>query len=100
MCIGRSARVYMGASGKSLKESYQWQIKSQWRNGCTRKNVRLEIKLVFGDKRRRDIDNYGKILLDSLSGMVFEDDSQIQEMTIKKDYDKEDPRTEIEVFEL
>jgi len=41
--------------------------------------------LFMPDKRRRDIDNYNKILLDSLTGIVWEDDSQIDILTIGRD---------------
>jgi crossover junction endodeoxyribonuclease RusA len=44
----------------------------------------LNLGLFFKDKRRRDIDNYCKGILDSMTGIVFEDDSQIEELGIKK----------------
>lgn len=35
---------------------------------------------------RPDIDNYAKMILDALNGIVFEDDSQVCEMTVLKKY--------------
>lgn len=52
------------------------------------------------DKRVRDLDNHLKIVFDALTGVVWEDDKQIQEMTIRKDYDKENPRVELDVVLL
>ena len=46
--------------------------------------VKMCLELYFKDNRRRDIDNYCKGILDSMSGIVFEDDSQIQELNLKK----------------
>jgi crossover junction endodeoxyribonuclease RusA len=85
----------MTAEGKVLKESYGWQLKTQWRNKVIRGDVELEIDLFFKDKRRRDIDNFSKILNDSMSGIVFEDDSQIQKATVVKHINEENPRVEI-----
>ena len=46
--------------------------------------VRLEVKFMFKDKRKRDIDNYLKVLLDSIKGVLFEDDDQIYELKVVK----------------
>jgi crossover junction endodeoxyribonuclease RusA len=89
--------TYMTKDGKNLKESYQWQAKSQFKGNPSQNAILLEIRLYFGDKRKRDIDNYHKLSLDALSGIVYEDDSQIQRMVVEKFYDKENPRIEIDV---
>ena len=83
-----------------MKESYQWQANSQWKKGVLSGGIDLKVKLFFGDKRRRDIDNYNKLLLDSLTGIIWEDDKQIQIITIIKSYDKEDPRIDLEIEEF
>lgn len=90
--------MYMSRQGKQMKESYQWQAKTQCRGfKCVTEAFWITIRLYFGDKRNRDIDNYNKILLDSLTGIVWEDDKQIQKMTIEKFIDLDNPRIEIEV---
>lgn len=90
--------IYMSNKGKRMKESYQWQAKTQCRGfKCLTEPFKVGIKLYFGDNRRRDIDNYNKILLDSLSGIIWKDDRQIQKMSIEKFVDLENPRIEIEV---
>ena len=48
----------------------------------------------------RDIDNYGKILLDSLTWIVYEDDKQIKLMTIEIMQPDKDPRIEIHIEEI
>ena len=94
------SRMYVSAAGKALKRSYQLQAKLQFGNIPLITNpIALEIILYFGDKRRRDIDNYNKILLDSMSGIVYKDDAQIQKLTIIKQYDKKRPRIEIVIHE-
>ncbi len=89
--------MYMSKEGKEIKEAYQWEIKSQYKKKPIKGNVYLDIYLYFGDKRIHDIDNYNKILLDAFTGIVWEDDSQIQRITIVKLIDIKNPRIEITI---
>ena len=93
---GRFVKVYMTKEGKEIKERYIREVLAQYRErepiaDC----IELEVDLFFGDRRRRDIDNFNKLILDALIGIVYEDDSQIMKLTITKNYDKEYPRAEI-----
>lgn len=97
-CRGKFASVYMTPKGKSLKEDYQWQIKTQYKiPKLLTGDIDLRVELFFGDKRTRDIDNYNKLLLDAFTGLIWEDDSQIQSLLIIKNYDKKTPRIEVEI---
>jgi len=95
VCRGKFPAVYMTHKGRNLKESYQWEAKSQWKKEPTSDEIALNVILYFGDKKVRDIDNYNKILLDALTGIVWEDDSQISEMHTFREYDKKNPRIEV-----
>lgn len=96
-CRGKFASVYMSKEGKDLKQSYQWQIKSQYKGKPKTGDIDLRIELFFGDNRKRDIDNYNKILLDAFTGILWEDDSQIQSLLIVKNKDIKNPRIELTV---
>jgi Holliday junction resolvase RusA-like endonuclease len=90
----------MSKEGKAIKESYQWQAKSQYGSKHPLKGpIIASVRLYHGTKRKTDIDNFGKLLFDSLTGIVYEDDSQIMQATYAKDYDKSNPRIEIEIEE-
>src|SRR3990167_4034526 len=85
--------IYLSKEGKDRKTQYQWEAKSQWKDLIIETNdIQVSIRLYFRDKRVHDIDNFGKILLDSLTGIVWEDDKQIQRMLVTKNYSKENPR--------
>jgi Holliday junction resolvase RusA-like endonuclease len=99
-CRGAFATRYMTAKGKSIKEGYQWEAKSQYKGKLLKRNIGMEVKLYFGTKRKQDIDNFNKIVYDALSGIVWEDDSQIQQVLTEKCYDKKNPRVELEVYEI
>lgn len=97
-CIGKFARLYMLREGKQLKEQYQLEARNQHKKRPTSLSVEMEITLFFKDKRRRDVDNYNKLVLDALEGIAYQDDSQIQKLTVIKNYSKENPRIEIEIW--
>lgn len=95
---GGKIRTYMTKKGEKLKNDYYYQGYDQWGKPPLEGDIALNIILYFGDKEKRDIDNYNKILLDSLTGVLWEDDKQITEMHIFKEYDKKDPRIEVTVL--
>ena len=66
------------------------------------KKANVTITYFFKTKARHDPDNYnGKMILDGLTaaGIIQDDSFDCITLTIKGGYDKENPRTEIEVEE-
>lgn len=64
---------------------------------------KIRITYYFKDKRRHDPSNYDKMLLDGLvEAKIIKDDNYdvIQEFTTIGKYDKENPRTEIDIEEV
>jgi len=96
-CRGRFPSTYMTAEGKGIKTTYQWEAKAQWKGKPIQGDVQLAIDFYFGSKRRRDLDNQNKLILDALSGIVYEDDSQIAVLTLRRNYDAKNPRIEITI---
>ncbi len=95
---GRCIR-YMTKKGKERKENYRATARLMYGGEPYDCDLMMTVVIFFGDKRRRDIDNYNKVVLDSLEGICYNDDKQIQTMFITKAYDKEDPRIEILIEE-
>ena len=63
----------------------------------------VTVTYFFKTKARRDPDNYsGKFLLDGLTkaGVIMDDCFDRINLILKGDYDKENPRTEIEIEEV
>ena len=100
VCNGRFPRRYMTDQGRSLKEWYQRETKAQWRDKPLKGEVRMHVTLYFGTKRRADWDNFHKLSCDALSGIAYDDDSQIRQVTVALAYDKQKPRIEIAVAPL
>ena len=65
-------------------------------------NFDITITVFFDTKRRHDVDNQvPKFILDGFTeaGFIVDDDEKhLHSLTLKTGYDKENPRTEIEVF--
>lgn len=83
-------RYFVSAEGKSYREALYY-ICAQYK-GLFRLNQRLfvTIEAYPPDRRRRDLDNILKSLLDSLQhAKVYEDDSQIDHLTIKRNSSRE-----------
>ncbi len=98
--------------GRNARWKYQ-DVKKQWADlisiVCTPKPVqpykKAEITLTyyFKDKRRRDPDNYsGKMILDGLvkAGILQDDSFNNIDLLLRGNYDKDNPRTEINIKEL
>lgn len=91
-------RMFLSKKYRDTKEAMKWEIISQWKGEVITEEVALNVLFYYGDKKKRDIDAYLKILLDSMSGIVYEDDVQIVEMHCYKEYEKENPRTVIQII--
>ncbi len=82
----------MSKIGKQTKEAYQWEMKSQYKGKPLLEPISVTAEFYFKDNLRRDVDNYNKLVLDAASGILWKDDSQIQELIIRKFVDKKLPR--------
>jgi len=88
----------MKTNARERKEHYQFEAREQWREKPLEGNVKLDIWLYFGDRRKRDYDNFGKLMNDALTNIVWHDDSQVNDARIRLSYDKKNPRIEITIL--
>jgi Holliday junction resolvase RusA-like endonuclease len=95
-------RMILSEEYRNTKEALGYEIKAQKASlGHTEPySVPLSVTIIqyFGNKRKNDIDSCEKILLDSMNGIVYVDDSQIVEKHTYKRYEKGNAHVEIEVF--
>lgn len=98
---GSFIQSYMSKEGKEIKASYIEQVKEQWGDKPMLTGpLEIWIELFFGTKRVHDWDNFHKLSMDALTGIVWEDDSQIEEAHVSKRYEKGNARIEITIREL
>jgi Holliday junction resolvase RusA-like endonuclease len=96
--VHRGGRTYQYMTG----EARAWKEAAQWGMRDGRYKIiegPVEVVATFYLKHDRDVDNL-KILLDSLEGIVLKNDRQVEALHIFKEKDKEEPRVELEVYEL
>lgn len=98
-------RVFRGRPVKSeAARKYQQGVRLRWltsrRNGDPSTALTGPVLLtvaVFRPSRRGDLDNTLKVLIDSLKGIAFVDDSQVVELHARRFEDKANPRAEVTV---
>ncbi len=91
-------KTWMSATGKTIKEGYQWEMKMQFKGKPTLDKISVIVEYFFKDNHRRDIDNFAKAMLDAGTGILWKDDSQIQELILRKFIDPQNPRVELTVM--
>lgn len=84
------------------KEHWHWLIKCAIKERPKKpiEKAIIHITYYFKDKRSRDPDNYsGKMLLDPLvrEGVLIDDSFSVVTLVLSAGYDKNEPRTEIEI---
>ena len=97
-CRGGFVSYYMSAEGKAIKQGYQLEARSQWRSAPLKDELKVTVRFFFGTRRKADLDNFNKLWADSLTGIVYEDDSQISELHLYRDYEKARPRIEVKTL--
>lgn len=94
-------RIQMNALKQRWKDFGCWWLTDLGYNGMMLDSFSIIVTVFFNTKRRHDVDNQcPKFLLDSFteSGFIVDDDEKhLHSLTLKTGYDKENPRTEIEI---
>jgi Holliday junction resolvase RusA-like endonuclease len=92
-----NGRRVLTKKARNHKEAIAWEAKEQvTREKPMKGELSVEVHWHMPDNRRRDLDNI-KMVLDSLTGVCWEDDSDIWQLRIFKYIDKEKPRFEITI---
>ena len=91
---------YKSKRGKEFQEMAFYELRKQYKGKLLTGRLRIEIWLYFKTKAKRDIDNYNKAILDSMTGIIYKDDSLIEELNIKKSIGCGFNKVEIEVEEI
>lgn len=64
--------------------------------GFFKARIRAVVEVYFPDRRRRDVDNVAKSVLDGIQrGQLIADDLQVDELTVRRHLDRENPRVEV-----
>ena len=86
---------------RAAKESIALQAIAGYGHNPIKGEVAVSIKYFFGDRRKRDVTNFDKLILDALKGLFYEDDSDIVCFIASKFYDPVNAqRAVVKVFDI
>ena len=92
-------RAYTPERTKAAEAKVAWSMRDAYRGAPLLGPLSVEAWFYARTARRADIDNFGKLLLDSGNGVVWLDDAQVVDLTLHKRVDRKWPRTELQVRE-
>lgn len=99
---GRKAFVYTPERTKEYEQTVGWHARAAVQV-CEALEcpVAVAIDLYLHGKRRIDVDNCAKSILDGMNGIVYEDDNQVVDLRVRKlrESNRKNQRVEVEVWE-
>jgi len=95
---GNGYGMFMTQEGQDYKELLRLSAINA--GGTMYSTPVVSLTFTFGDKRKHDIDGCIKLTLDSFEGVLYEDDNDVQELHVYKQYDKNNPSVEVEINHL
>lgn len=93
-------RRYISKAGVDFANAVQAIVVDQNRKWFGNKRLELDITIHPRSKRRMDLDNCLKAILDALmKAGCYVDDSQIDLLTVRRSFDVRGGSTEVEIYE-
>jgi len=92
--------TYTSASSEEWEDTVGWQCRDQWKRRPLLGPLGIEFIFYREDRRRVDLDNLEKAMLDALEGILYDNDSQIKEKRGEICYSKEHPGVEVGIWTL
>lgn len=93
--------TYLTKKGKEFKNNMLNHLLGvlKYKEQPLENRLKVSIELNFKEKRKRDVDNYNKAILDSFNNIIWKDDEQIDELTTKKSYGNKENKIVITICE-
>ena len=98
--INKPGGRFKSEKGRKFEKEAKTEIKNQYKGKPINNQLKISINLFFKDKRKRDIDNYNKGILDAMTGIIYQDDSQIEELHVFKKIGCGFDKVEISIEEM
>lgn len=78
-------RKYITNKGRVYKETIETQLKKFMEDKeIITGNCEITIELGFNNKRKNDLDNFAKPILDCMSNIIYNDDKQVTTLILSK----------------
>lgn len=92
---------FTDARVKGWQETVAWEARMAMQKMSVpilTNSTRVRLVFKLGNRRRVDLDNLSKAVLDAMNGVVWKDDTQINELHLSKSVDKSGVGVTVEVF--
>ena len=90
--------AYLTDETKMFKEEAGWMAKMAYKEPL--QGPLVAVIRIYRPHLKGDIDNLQKVLLDALQGIVYRNDSQLEETHVYVKLDRLNPRVEVEIKEV
>ena len=90
--------AYTPARTRQAEAAIRWQLRAVAPRLNERDELGVRLRFFSGTRRRRDLDNLVKLVLDACNGVVWADDAQVVALDASVERGVSDPRTELEVY--
>lgn len=88
---------YTPAHVKAWQERVGYAARYEYKLPPYRGAVVVRLEFWMKNHRRVDLDNLSKAILDALNGVVWKDDTQVEQLNLYKFVDSDDPRVTVHV---
>ena len=92
--MSRKGKTYKAGAG--VMANYE-KTAQKWVYSIGHKIV-MELRFFWPDRRKRDCDNSLKLLQDSFTGILYDDDKWVLPRVMDWNLDRENPRVEIKLW--
>ena len=87
-------RAYLDPKIEAWQQAVTWEAKAaaqmaDW--DMLTGDVAARLIFYLPDRRRRDIDNLSKAVLDAMNGIIYKDDTQVQKLVVDKKVSRDKP---------
>jgi crossover junction endodeoxyribonuclease RusA len=86
--LTKGKRRFISKRGKEWKHNVFLIANKKANKKYFNDTIEMDVEISIPDKRRRDIDNFSKAILDSLQGICYQDDCQIHRLILTKNFGK------------
>jgi len=102
--FAKNGRTYTPAATREAEKEIEqaWRIATTGPTGTRMVHGRLgvEIGFVCKHRRKRDLDNMVKLVLDALNGVAYVDDESIDLMTVQRMWTTGEPETRVMIWRI
>ena len=93
---GRGGKRFTPAKTRAYQQKLAWHmLRARPAGWPLNGEYVLDVGFWFGDRRRRDVDNCLKSIMDAGNGVLWADDSQVRRLGAGRELDAARPRAEI-----